>query len=410
MPQQGDQPFAAAGDVLVSLGEGASAPHLALSRSVLDNAPVGMALKQGDGHLLWANASLAVLLARDSLELPGTLLPDLVHPEDRVAHQHAASLVLNGEQSFHQREERWLTRTGEVRWVSVSASLATTADGGPLLVGPARQRCLILQILDISPRREAEAKAAAAHDLLELRNAELERSNEDLAQFAYVASHDLSEPLRVIAGHVELLARRHQGRLDEDADRWIQFAVEGCARQRRLIEDLLRYSRVGQGHLAKVRVDTRQLLDNVLVDVAAAVEDAGASIVAAGPMPVLSADESQIGQVFTNLITNALKFRRPDVPARITVSATRVQDAWRITVADNGPGVPPQYRERVFGIFQRLHPRVVPGTGIGLPICRRVVERHGGAIGVSDSAGGGAEFWFTLPSTSTSVDTKEANA
>jgi light-regulated signal transduction histidine kinase (bacteriophytochrome) len=226
--------------------------------------------------------------------------------------------------------------------------------------------------------------------------ADLARSNAELEQFAYVASHDLQEPLRMVASYTQLLARRYQGKLDQDADEFIAFAVDGARRMQDLINDLLAYSRVGTRALQVETVDTQALVDQVVGDLAAAVEESGGRVTR-GPLPNLQADPTQLRQLFQNLIANAIKFRG-ERPPEVQVSADRSDGAWRFAVRDNGIGIDPEYRERIFALFQRLHTRAeYPGTGIGLAICRKIVERHGGRIWVESEPRQGTTFWFSLP-------------
>lgn len=241
---------------------------------------------------------------------------------------------------------------------------------------------------DITERKEAELALAAQRE-------ELARSNRELEQFAYVASHDLQEPLRAISGFARLLERRYAGRLDESADDYIQFITDGADRLGQMIRDLLTFSRVNTRGQAFEAVDTEALLTGVLRDLAPAVAEAGATVTRESLPPVV-ADAGQLRQVFQNLIANAVRFRG-EAPARIHVSGEELPEAWRFTVSDNGIGLDPAHAERIFVIFQRLEARdKYPGTGIGLAICKRVVERHGGEIGVDSRPGEGARFWFTL--------------
>jgi light-regulated signal transduction histidine kinase (bacteriophytochrome) len=225
---------------------------------------------------------------------------------------------------------------------------------------------------------------------------DLEHSNEELQQFAYVASHDLQEPLRMISSYVQLLGERYRGRLDEDADEFIHYAVEGASRMQTLINGLLAYSRVGTRGEAFEPSDCESVLQEVLRDLKLAIEGCGA-VVTYDPLPTVMADPTQLGQLFQNLIGNAIKFRGEETP-RVHIGVTRKNAAWLFSVRDNGIGIDPQYSDRIFTIFQRLHPRErYAGTGVGLAVCRKIVERHGGEIWVVSEAGKGATFYFTMP-------------
>jgi light-regulated signal transduction histidine kinase (bacteriophytochrome) len=233
--------------------------------------------------------------------------------------------------------------------------------------------------------------------LVEERTAELRRSNEDLQQFAFIASHDMQEPLRMISSFVQLLASRYQGRLDADADEFIRFAVDGAERMHALIRDLLAYSRVDTTHGGLGPADSNRALERALEDVRLALSESRA-VVTRGPLPIVRGDEMRIAQVFQNLVGNAVKFRRQDVPPRIHVEAVKGEGEWTFSVRDNGIGIDSAFSERIFQIFQRLHGREeYPGTGIGLAICKKIVERHGGRIWVDSVPGEGSTFSFTLP-------------
>ena len=260
----------------------------------------------------------------------------------------------------------------------------------------------------ISPIRDAEGRlvgaSSIAHDIgerkrmtreLALTAENLARSNAELEQFAYVASHDLQEPLRMVASYVQLIAQRYKGRLDADADEFIGFAVDGANRMKTLINDLLKYSRAGRGDdFTKMR--SGAALEDALANLQLSIRETGATVTH-DEMPEISGTPSQITELFQNLIGNALKFHGEQPPV-IHVAARRMRAEWEFAVTDNGIGIAPEYKEKIFEIFRRLHGRgKYPGTGIGLAICRKIVTHHGGEITVDSVEGQGATFRFTLP-------------
>ncbi|WP_426756871.1 PAS domain-containing protein [Myxococcus sp. Y35] len=280
--------------------------------------------------------------------------------------------------------------------------------GMPLMVRG--QLVGVLGVYGLSPLGEEAVAALAAvsdaiaqgverrraEEALQQRAQELARSNEELQQFAYVASHDLQEPLRMVASYTQLLGRRYKGKLDADADAFIHYAVDGVNRMQRLIQDLLAYSRVGTRGRDLRSCDAGRALERAMANLRAAIDETRATV-EHGPLPAVLADETQLTLLFQNLVGNALKFHG-SAPPRVQVSAEPEGDQVRFTVRDWGIGIAPEYFERIFVIFQRLHGKEeYPGTGIGLAICKKIVERHGGRIGVESRPGEGTAFWFTLP-------------
>jgi light-regulated signal transduction histidine kinase (bacteriophytochrome) len=226
--------------------------------------------------------------------------------------------------------------------------------------------------------------------------AELTRSNRELEQFAYVASHDLKEPLRKVRVFLQLLERRCRGRLDDQAEEFIAHAVASAARMQQLVNDLLAFARVGSRGKPFEPTDCRAILARAVANLDAAVRESGAEV-SHGPLPTVPADARQLEQLFQNLLGNAIKFRGTRPPV-VRVEARRQGDEWLFAVRDNGIGIEPQYAQRIFVIFERLHGAAeYPGTGIGLAICNKIVERHGGRIWVKSEPGRGATFYFTLP-------------
>jgi signal transduction histidine kinase len=349
-----------------------ASPHaLVLGQELLDAAPIGMALLDADqGRVVWVNRAFATLVDARRPALVGSLWSDVT----------GAGLPqgVDGQ----PEEQTWHVGSSQ-RVVSVQSVTPVETPG-----------YVVHQVLDVTELHAARQARDEALEELQARNAELERSNEDLTQFAYVASHDLSEPLRVIAGHVQLLADRYRGQLDSDADRWIEFAVDGATRMRVLIEDLLRYSRAGR-ELRRESVPLEPLFRTAMAQVSFT-QDVEFRL--PGPLPTVEGDPSQLDQVVSNLVSNAVKFVPEGTRPVVEVTGRRTERGWRCEVSDNGPGIDPRYRERAFRVFQRLHSRAVPGTGIGLAICRRIVQEHGGWMDISDSPLGGATVAFELPS------------
>ncbi|MEO7734593.1 MAG: PAS domain S-box protein [Kofleriaceae bacterium] len=256
--------------------------------------------------------------------------------------------------------------------IEISVSLLETPSG----------TCTLAAIVDTTERRRQED--------------ELRRSNADLEQFAYIASHDLQEPLRMVASYTELLGERYRGKLDAKADKYIHYAVDGAKRMQCLVADLLAYSRVGSQGKALVPVVLDEVVQHVRDGLARAIAESGGVVHVPEALPVVLADEGQLGQLLQNLIGNALKFRGEAAP-RVTISARLTERRWQITVRDNGIGIDMQYSQRIFDMFQRIHERgKFDGSGIGLAIAKRIVERHGGRIWIESAPGAGAAFHFTL--------------
>ena len=244
-------------------------------------------------------------------------------------------------------------------------------------------------IRDITARKAAEARLVQKVE-------ELNRSNEELEQFAYIASHDLQEPLRMVASYTQLLSKRYKGKLDSDADQFIAFAVDGASRMQHLIQDLLAYSRVGKRGGELLDVSSEEALEQALINLRGAIEESGA-VVTHDPLPRVMADADQLTQVLQNLVGNAIKYQRPGIPLIHLSVARDSEGMWLFSIRDNGLGIDSQFFEKIFGMFQRLHKREeFAGTGMGLAICKKIVERHGGKIWVESRPGAGSTFRFTL--------------
>lgn len=281
---------------------------------------------------------------------------------------------------------------------ALAAPAIALGTGAPVVVldhGPS-EAIEISQTLK-AVERELQQYRDHLEQMVAERTAALQASNRELEQFAYVASHDLQEPLRMVVSYVDLLARRYGDKLDKDAFEFIGFAREGALRMSELIKDLLDYSRIGRQDGHPEILDLRELATEALNNLRLALTDSGGTVVLADTLPTLVGNRVELVRLFQNLIGNALKYRRPDQPPRVEIKAERDGTAWVIKVADNGIGIAPEYRERIFGLFQRLHGRsAYQGTGIGLASAKKIVELHGGRIWVQDAPGQGSVFCFTL--------------
>jgi signal transduction histidine kinase len=292
-----------------------------------------------------------------------------------------------------------LTRLGTAARDVAEGRFDRTLEGA----GPADLRRLADDLESMRRRLVRELEfTESARRRLDDQAADLKRSNAELEQFAYVASHDLQEPLRKVSSFTQLLQRRYGGQLDDKADQYIAFAVDGANRMQRLINDLLAFSRVGRVHNDHRPADLEEIVEDTLANLSVAIEESGAEITR-DALPTIVGDTAQLGMLWQNLLSNAIKFRSPDRPPHIHIGAAQVDDAWEFTVTDNGIGIAPEFQEKVFVIFQRLHTKdSYPGTGIGLAMCKKIVEFHGGTIRIDPDYRLGTRFLFTLPTAASS--------
>ncbi|MDQ7785682.1 MAG: ATP-binding protein [Desulfomonilaceae bacterium] len=345
-------------------------------RILFEKMNEGAAILGADGTIFYCNARLASLLQKPMEEIVGGSILRFV-PEEYSASFEA--LLHRGLETPQKGEFELRSHGGNIVACHVSTS--------PFSVEEAPNICMI--VTDLTERKRAEN--TLKHTL-----ADLTRSNADLEKFAYVASHDLQEPLRNIANCLQMLRKKYKDKIDADADRYIDYAVEGAGRLQVLIKDLLHYSRVATRVNPPQLVDCEKVLDRTVRGLTAAVTDVGA-VITHDPLPTIPADETQLFQVFQNLIENAVRFRREE-PLRVHVSAVKNEKEWIFSVKDNGIGIESQHFDRIFAIFQRLHSRrKYDGTGMGLAIVKKVVDRHGGRVWVESELGQGSTFHFSMP-------------
>jgi len=360
-------------------------------RDLFEFAPDGYVVTDTAGVVQEANRAAAALLGITQKAVVGKPLVLYFAQESHLAFYARLRHLSQGE-GIHAWEVSVQPRKGTL--VPVSLAAAPVQDRPSQVTGV---RWLLRDITEqVAAREQLRVLNAELETRVQRRTAELQRSNEDLQQFAYIASHDLQEPLRAVNTYVQLLADHYRGRLDTDADEIIGFAVEGATRMHELIQDLLSYSRVQTQGATMTETNCEELLARVLQNLAFAIEESRATVTH-DPLPSVYVDRSQLTHVWQNLLGNAMKFCGP-APPRIHVSARHAKNEWVFSVRDHGIGLDPAHAERVFVIFQRLHTRSeYPGTGIGLAICKKIIERHGGRIWVESEAGKGATFYFTLP-------------
>jgi PAS domain S-box-containing protein len=348
----------------------------------VEACPSGILMIDASGTIVLVNAELEQQFGYDRSELIGTsvdaLVPARLHgvhaSHRRKFNENPAARPMGaGRDLFARRKD------GSEFSVEIALNPIRAADGAMVLA----------TVIDITGRKEAERA-------IEFQNEQLRRSNAELEQFAYVASHDLQEPLRMVASFTELLQDRYRDQLDDRAHKYIGYAVEGAKRMQSLVRDLLAYSRVSAAEKVLKPVDSGAVVAAVIERLSPLIRESGAAV-RAHQLPIVMSDELELGQVFQNLISNAVKFRADRAP-RIEIMAESEDGMWRLSVSDNGIGIDAKFGERIFQMFQRLHERgKYEGSGIGLAIAKKIVERHGGRIWFVSSVGQGTTFHFTLP-------------
>jgi PAS domain S-box-containing protein len=350
-----------------------------------EGAPIGIAVfsvrPDSFGRLEQVNTEMTRLLGYTREELESISPGELTHPEDAARERFLIEEVAAGKRTAYGLEKRNRHKDGRWIWVWITVSV---------LAGEDPPRSAVAHMIDISERKRAEKE-------LERTRQNLERSNAELDQFAYVASHDLKEPLILLSAYARMLEERHGDDLDEEGLTFLGHVREESQRMKTMIDDLLDYSRLETRAEATCGVDLAEVLDTALRTLAPRIEEAGAKIEVQAPLPSVEGSPAQFERLFRNLLSNAIKFHG-DEPPIVSVSAEDVDGEWVVTVRDNGIGVAPGKERQVFDVFQRLHSQdEYGGTGMGLAICKRIIERHGGRIWVESAPGGGSAFKFTVP-------------
>ena len=357
-------------------------------RAIFEQAAVGIAKTALCGQFMRVNPGFCQIVRYAESELLQKNWQAITHPDDIEADREYVRSLLSGNIQTFSLEKRLVCKDEAVRWANVTVSAMRDANGTP--------QYLVCAIEDISERKLVQELLQASLDTQTRYAQELTRSNAELEQFSYVASHDLQAPLSTIAGYAQLLEKRCHNQLDAQGNKFIRNIVNSCGRMQALIDDLLEYSRVGRSEKPFDVIDCNLVFEDACANLQLAVRQDRASVTR-GDLPRVRGDSFQLLQLFQNLIGNAIKYRSSEAPM-VRVSASRQGDSWVFSVQDNGIGIAEQYHPRIFQLFQRLHSqKQYSGTGIGLAICQRIVERHGGRLWVESEPNRGSTFYFSIP-------------
>lgn len=357
-------------------------------RAIFEQAAVGIAKTTLGGQFIRVNPGFCQIVRYAESELLQKNWQAITHPDDIEADREYVSSLLSGNIQTFSLEKRLVCKDRAVRWANVTVSAMRDANGTP--------QYLVCAIEDISQRKLVQELLQASLDTQTRYAQELTRSNAELEQFSYVASHDLQAPLSTIAGYAQLLEKRCHNQLDAQGNKFIRNIVNSCGRMQALIDDLLEYSRVGRSEKPFDLIDCNLVFEDACANLQLAIRQERASVTR-GDLPRVRGDSFQLLQLFQNLIGNAIKYRSSEAPM-VHVGASRQGDSWVFSVQDNGIGIAEQYHPRIFQLFQRLHSqKQYSGTGIGLAICQRIVERHGGRLWVESEPNRGSTFYFSIP-------------
>jgi len=382
----------------------------ALCQAISEASPVPMAAVTGSDHIIrYVNPAFCVLANEHKDDLIGKRFSDAIAAGDdcrvildrvyRSAHAETYTGEEHSRNSLGWSYTMWpaLAASGEIAGIMIQVTGSTTlheritAMNQALIIGSLQQNELTEKAESLNVKLNAEISDRKRTEK------ELLRVNADLERFNYAASHDLQEPLRTVTIYTELLALRLGADLDADAQLFVKYIFKGASRMKALIEDLLVYSKLGvEERQGLAPTDCAEAVEGAMLNLNASVQELHA-VITVDSLPVLHANLPQLVQVFQNLIGNALKYHKSDAPPKVHISAERRDGEWKVSVRDDGIGFKPQYAEQIFGVFKRLHSSEYPGTGVGLAICKRIVELHGGRIWATGEEGSGATFFFTLP-------------
>ncbi len=373
-----------------------------LFRNIFESAAIGVALVDGNGKPILANLSLQNILGYTESELKHMHFADFTHPEDVDKDIQLYQELLEDKIPSYRIDKRYVRKDGEIVWAVLSVSLIHDSFNKP--------KYAIGMVEDVTAEKQNEIKLLEAKESLKIRNAQLQKttneldkqlrilasSNRDLEEFAFIASHDLQEPLRVISNYSQLLKRRYKSTLADEAQDFLTYIIDGTQRMQKLIRDLLGYSKVGRKQVNFELVNVSQVITDIFEDLQLTIDSTQAQIHFDDDIEI-RADPVQLRQLLQNLISNAIKYRNPNESPHIFIKVEDDGDYWLLSVADNGIGIEKQYSEKIFQVFQRLHPKEkYEGTGIGLAICKKIVERHQGKIWLKSIPGKGSVFCFTI--------------
>lgn len=351
-------------------------------RYLFEHSCVGKSITYPSGEI-HVNNAFCKMIGYSLGELENHRWQDITYPDDIEPTQKAIDKVISGEKDSIEFEKRYIHKDGHIIWASIFTSLRRDNGGNPLY--------LMTNVIDNTERRKVEANLHKAND-------ELKRSNKEFEQFAHIVSHDLQEPIRTIYSFTQLLEMDYKGKLGPKGDEYIRYITSATKHMQQMINDILVLSRVGSKGKDLLPTNVENIINTVIENLRNSIEKHNGIVTFDNPMPIILADKTQLIELFQNLIANGIKFHRKDEPPNVHISSKKVYNEWIFSVNDNGMGIDNKYFNKLFIVFSRLHAKEeYPGTGIGLAICKKIVERHNGKIWVESKVGQGSTFYFTIP-------------